>query len=167
MSVPIPKPTKKVGTNVKRAASFGGKKKVKKKAIPKIKKPKKPSRKSLVKDLDAICSKITKVRWGGKCAVCGTAGISAHHFFGKKSCSGLRWIPDNLIWLCFYCHIIKNHRQGLTEPVRKAMTRKIGLKRFDELYSIAFIPKKFSVDDLIALKEELSSQLENLSQLSS
>ncbi|HPE06291.1 MAG TPA: recombination protein NinG [Smithellaceae bacterium] len=167
MSAPIPKPTKSRGTNAKSVRSFGGKKKAEKKAIPKTKKPKKPSRKKLVKELDTICSMITKLRWEGKCAVCGKAGTAAHHFFGKKSCSGLRWVPDNLVWLCFYDHIVRNHRQGLVEPVRKALTRKIGLKRFDELYSIAFIPFIAEVDDLLRLKEDLSSQLESLSQLSS
>ena len=167
MSAPIPKPTKSRGKNVKNAVSSGAKKKAKKKAIPKIKKPKSPSHKRLVKDLDEICSMITKLRWGGKCAVCGKAGTAAHHFFGKKACSGLRWVPDNLVWLCFYDHIARNHRQGLVEPVRKALTRKIGLKRFDELYSIAFIPVRRNTFDLIRLKEELSSQLEKLSQLSS
>lgn len=71
------------------------------------------------------------------------------------------------MWLCFYCHIIRIHRQGLVELARKALTRKIGLKRFDELYAMAFIPKKVSIDELIELKAELSTRLESLTQLGS
>lgn len=166
MSAPIPKPTKSRGTNAKSVVSSGAKKK----AVPKKKKPPKPkkvSRKKLVTELDEICSKISSLNWGGKCAVCGKAGTQSHHFFGKKSCSGLRWVPENHVWLCFYCHIIRNHRQGLVELVRKALTRKIGLKKFDELYAVAFRVKKMNDAELIALKAELSMRLESMTQLGS
>lgn len=145
------------GKNVAPAGNFGDKKNPKKLAS---KKPKKPSRKKLIKDLDGICSQICRIVWGGKCAVCGKAGTSAHHYFGKKACSYLRFVIDNLVWLCFYCHLARGHKQGLIEPIRRAMVKRIGFKRFDELYSMAFKPDLRKVDDLIELKVELSNLLE-------
>lgn len=40
------------------------------------------------------------------------------------------------------------------------MVKRIGFKRFDELYSVAFKPDLRKVDDLIDLKVELSNLLE-------
>lgn len=123
---------------------------------------KKRSRKKLIKDIDAICSHICRIIWGGRCAVCGKAGTGAHHYFGKKACSGLRFEIDNLVWLCFYDHLVRGHRQGLIEPIRRALVRRIGFKRFDELYSVAFLPCKMTMSDLLQIESSLSNKLEKL-----
>ena len=179
MNAITPTGAKRVGTSVKRAESSGSKpapnpvpKPVKAAKKTKRKKPAKGSSKKkqigeLQGELKSLCSKITSLRWGGKCAICSKAGTAAHHFFGAKACSSLRWVPDNLVWLCFYCHMIKNHRQGLTEPVRVALVEKIGAERFAELYSLAFKPQKVTIDSMLTLKKELSMQLEKLRRLRS
>lgn len=161
MSAVIRRKSKKVGTSAKSARNSG----VKKDGTPKklTKKQEKKIIKDLEEDLRKICSRITSIRWGGRCGVCGLAGTAAHHYFGTGACSTLRFTIDNLVWLCFTCHIVDYHRRGITEPVRRAMVGKIGEDRFEELYRLAFRPKKDpTIEELTRLKEALSIQLENL-----
>lgn len=158
MSAVIRKQTKKRGKNVKNAISSGSKK-----TKRLLQRNTRAPRKKLIQELDRLCSQITRINWRGKCATCGKAGTQAHHYFGKKACSSLRWVENNLVWLCFYCHIVRAHREGLIEPVRDALIKRIGLDAFNELYHEAFKPQKKSVTDLLELKELLSTRLEILS----
>ena len=148
----LPKP-KRVGTNAKRAGSFGSKP---------------PSAKRrLVLALDAICSEITALSWGGRCALCGMAGVHPHHFFGKKAFPSLRWVPDNLIWLCFYDHAETVHTKGETGPLREILMDKIGIDRLKALEAMACHTEKRYLYDLNELKKELSMRLETMRQLRS
>jgi hypothetical protein len=157
MSAVTRKRAKKRGKNVKPVISSGSKKT----KAPGQKNTRAP-RKKLIQELDRLCSQITRINWRRKCATCGKAGTQAHHYFGKKACSSLRWTEDNLVWLCFYCHIVRIHREGLVEPARYALINKIGIDRFNGLYLEAFKPQKKSVPDLLELKERLSTRLESL-----
>ncbi len=117
----------------------------------------------LEKELKAICSAICKILWGGKCAVCGKEGTAAHHFFGWKACSNVRFNLDNLIWFCYYDHIGKVHQQGLTELAREAIIKRIGQERFDILYRQAFSPAmEYSVDWLTNVKSIMETYLKEL-----
>ena len=153
---PVPKPIK-MPKNVQRNV------------IPKAKKKKKSPRQleqRLKKRLEAkaksICSAITKITWRGKCATCGNEGQAAHHFFGWKACSAVRFVLDNLIWLCYGCHIGKIHRQGLTEPAREVIIKRIGQAAFDRLYSRAFMRCDWTIDDLQMVVLTLEGILINL-----
>lgn len=106
--------------------------------------------KKLTKELKHVCSMITRKRWGGKCAMCGKEGTASHHFFGWKACSSLRFTLDNLVWLCYGCHIGKVHQQGLTEPARKKLINKIGQDKFDSMYGLAFMRKEWTSESLVA-----------------
>lgn len=141
--------------------------------IPKPKKKAKKARKftktdekklikKLTRECKTLCSQICRLMWDGKCAVCGKPGTAAHHFFGWKACSAVRFTADNLIWLCYYDHIGKIHQQGLTEPARVELIRRIGQERFNSLYERAFKPMFYTSDDLMIIKDRLEEILKIL-----
>lgn len=152
MGIPVPKPIKEAKQ-----------KKPKKKPVNKLTKKyiqasERKERRRLEKEVKHICSVICKHLWGGKCAMCDKEGTAAHHFFGWKACSALRFTLYNLIWLCYGCHIGKIHQQGLTEPARDALIARIGQERFDIMYSVAFKPMEWTVDKLKEVKVILNEE---------
>lgn len=152
MGIPVPKPIKEAK-----------KKKPKKKPVNKLTKKyiqasERKERRRLEKELKHICSMICRELWKGKCAMCGKEGTAAHHFFGWKACSALRFTIYNLIWLCYGCHIGKVHQQGLTEPARIALITRIGQERFDIMYSVAFGTMEWTVDKLKEVRVVLNEE---------
>lgn len=148
---PCPKPVKTKKKKVKKELSQTQLRILEKKLV-----------KKLTKDLKHLCSLICRKVWKCKCQMCGKEGTAAHHFFGWKACSILRFTIDNLIWLCFGCHIGKVHQQGLTEPVRVKIIERVGQERFDEMYSMAFQPKEWTSDELRAVYNALELVLQAL-----
>lgn len=138
---PVPKPIKTKKIKVKKPLS-----------ITQLRLREKKEIRRLTKEIKHICSMICRKLWEGKCAMCGREGTAAHHFFGWKACSALRFTLDNLIWLCYGCHIGKVHQQGLTEPIRMKLIERIGQARFDLMYSMAFTHKEWTVDGLVAVR---------------
>ena len=130
--------------------------------LTKIRAIEKKKIKKLTKECKALCSQICREIWGGKCAVCGKEGTAAHHFFGWKACSAVRFDLDNLVYLCYYDHIGKVHQQGLTEPVREKIIERIGQDRFDVLRERAYQPASYSLEDLERLKKQLTIGLDTL-----
>ncbi len=120
---------------------------------------KQPSRGTLVKKLDKVCSELTKLNWGGKCAMCGNAGTQTHHFFTKGAHGSIRWELDNLCLLDFACHIRRVHQAGETEELRDKLIERIGQKRFDELKKQAYAVRKFGISELQTLLESLELEL--------
>lgn len=117
-------------------------------------------KKLLEKKCKIICSRICRNEWDGKCVCCGREGSQAHHFFGWKICSNVRFDTDNLAWLCYTCHIYKVHAQGNTEPVREAIIKRIGNERFEDLRDRAFIPKKITLEDMQDIYDNLLQRSE-------
>lgn len=103
-------------------------------------------KKRLIIECRSICSEICKILWKKKCATCNNEGTAAHHFFGWKACSNVRFNFDNLIWLCGDCHARKVHQQGITEPAREAIVARIGERDFEELYREAFKPAEYDLE---------------------
>jgi hypothetical protein len=98
-----------------------------------IKKKKKQTKAMRKRHLIALWSKAVRKSWGGLCAICGKAGNQSHHYFGKKAHPSVMFEVINGIFCCFYCHIIRIHRAGDTEPARDALIDHIGITRFDWL----------------------------------
>jgi Bacteriophage Lambda NinG protein len=96
-----------------------------------------------VKELDALCRELTRRRYGGMCALCGRVGNQPHHFFPKGEHAILRWVLDNLVWLCFGCHIRKVHQGGETEPVRDVIIARMGQEAFDEMKELSKQTKRW------------------------
>lgn len=124
------------------------------------KKEEKKLLKKLEKECKSLCSRITQYLWDDTCAMCGKAGSNAHHFFGWKACSAVRFVLDNLVWLCYACHIHKVHQQGLTEPIRAKIIERIGQEQFDRMYLQAFSVCEYTVEGLEKRKAELLDIIE-------
>jgi 5-methylcytosine-specific restriction endonuclease McrA len=120
--------------------------------------------KKLEKECKALCSQITRINWKGKCAFCGSDGSASHHFFGWKACSKVRYQLENLVWLCYACHIHKVHQQGLTEPVRVEIIKRVGQDTFDKLYEIAFQRMDWTSEALLLQRERLATILDFMRQ---
>lgn len=116
-------------------------------------------KKKQIKRCDKLWSEIVKHLWNNKCAIegCERAGLSAHHFFGKKAHPSTRYDINNGVYLCFYHHIQKCHRENDTEPVRQALIGRIG-KEFEKLYQRS---NKISEHTLDEIEEQLLKQLES------
>jgi hypothetical protein len=118
-----------------------------------IRKPKSlhPNKKKIISLLDAYFSNMARKRAGGLCEICHKAGSQTHHFFPKKMHGAVRFDVRNLIFLCFYDHIIKIHRGGCNEQARDVLIKREGQKAFEALKIEAYKVKKL---DLISLYEE-------------
>lgn len=147
----IPKPIKTKKKKVKKPVKL---------TLTKQRAIEKKEMKRLEKENKSFCSQICRLIWNNKCAVCGKEGTAAHHFFGWKACSNVRYNSDNLVWLCYYDHIGKVHQQGLTEPTREKILERIGPERFEALKTEAYKVKKWTLDELKKTKEELLTELE-------
>jgi 5-methylcytosine-specific restriction endonuclease McrA len=93
-------------------------------------------RKASIKTLrikaDTAFSKACFRKWGDKCLVCGKEATQVHHFVPKSISAYLRYNVLNGITLCYYCHIIRIHRQG--DPlVYEAIIKKRGQAWFKKL----------------------------------
>ena len=125
---------------------------------PKKKVSDKTERKRLISELDQLISQVCKKRWGGRCGICGGPGSQAHHYFSRKSYGSVRWDMENLIWLCFSCHIRRVHQGGDVELARDAIIHKLGVDGFDRLKVRANKVCKITVLDLIKIRESLLNE---------
>ncbi len=117
--------------------------------------------KKVMNQAKSVCSKACKEDWNGTCAMCGKQGTAAHHFFGWKICSNVRFNLDNLVWLCYSCHIHKVHQQGLTEPIRDAIVKRIGTAKFKKLKDKSHLVKKYTVPEVNDIIDEVKKRWNN------
>ena len=109
-------------------------------------------KKALQCELDELGHDTCKKQWAGRCGICGRAGKYQHHYFGKKAYPWLRWDSDNLVFLCWQCHICRVHHEGESERARDAIIERIGQEGFDRLKIRASQARKLTLLDLDALK---------------
>ena len=64
------------------------------------------------KRLDKLSGKLCRLLAGGRCKVCGHAGSDTHHIASRNH-RRLRWLQDNLVYLCRSCHL-RAHSENLT-----------------------------------------------------
>ena len=96
----------------------------------------KPNRRDLIKVADKLVSEIVRERDGNKCQRCGRPGNNAHHIFSRKYLQ-TRHVLENLILLCFACHIHVAH--GEPEKFRDFIIQRIGQSEFDRLKMSAYM----------------------------
>jgi 5-methylcytosine-specific restriction endonuclease McrA len=122
----------------------------------------KPTVAELKKRLNRVSLLLAKRRDGSRCVLCGNPANHAHHFFPKGSHGSVRWEPDNLVMLCYGCHIGKIHRGGDTEELRDRLIKRIGTKAFEDLKWKAHVPirqDRIYLEDLLKeLEDALRSQ---------
>jgi len=127
----------------------------KKPVKPRKKKRPRSEKKILSDELDHLGSQVCRKQWQGYCALCGNPGNQQHHYFGKRAYPWLRWDPDNLVWLCWQCHICRIHHEAETERARDAIIKRIGQDGFDRLKERSVKHQKLSLTDLDVIKAEL------------
>jgi hypothetical protein len=122
---------------------------------------KKPSRKKLIAECDKLLSKWASLSLGPACATCKRAGSQAAHYFGKGGHPSVRYVQDNILWQCMYCHIIVFHRRADTEHAREALIKRIGIERFEALQQEAHKSCKLSLTDLESIRDRLQEHIDN------
>jgi len=103
-----------------------------------MKKPRKLSRKTLIKKLEARLDKLwaeaVKERDHHACRRCGkTEGLNAHHLVGKRGHKTTKWDVDNGMTLCWNCHFHWAHLNGNELIYSAWVVNEIGQKMFDYL----------------------------------
>ena len=112
----------------------------------KPKKVKKTTRMAIIKKLDVLFSKQVRER-DGVCQYCKKSSTTyCHHIFSRRH-MGTRWLMENAVSLCVYCHRFRAH--GDPENFRDFIIGRIGQRKFDELKWKAYTPTKFTVNDLL------------------
>lgn len=127
---------------------------------------KKPSRKTIVRNLDKIVSQIVKAR-DGKCIVCGTTqNLTCGHLFSRVAYS-TRWDLTNCYAQCLSCNFRhESDPYPMTEAVKKLWERQlkdyreesrsqIASAQLDDIHRKYVTPRKFKDFELLELLEEL------------
>ena len=115
---------------------------------------KKPSRKSLIKKLDELVSKIVRKR-NPYCVQCGSKKQSgAGHVFSRRFYS-VRWDLDNVWTQCWSC----NYRHKVSDPYLywKWYQDKFGIEKFNKLAVKAHEISHFKESDLLILLNQLEN----------
>ena len=120
--------------------------------------PKKPSRKTLVRNLDKAVSEYIRNR-DEYCVVCGsTYRLQNGHLFTRKNYS-TRWdVSDdgNCHALCEKCNLRDSYD---TYHYRRWYREKFGTEKFDELHRKFSTMRKFKNYELKELLDEIKSHL--------
>ncbi len=111
---------------------------------------KKPSKSTLTRKLDKICSELVRAR--GQCWKCkGTTTLQTAHIFSRKYRS-VRWDLDNLLCSCAKCHFWGHANPILfTEFVREYL----GEVKYTLLKKIAQPIKQWTIEEMLELYEGL------------
>lgn len=113
----------------------------------KIKKPKKPARKSLVKELDRVFSLFIRAR-DKRCVTCGTSeNLTCGHLFSRVAYS-TRWNEDNCACQCAGCNLRHEHDPYV---FHRWFIRKYNQEYWDLLHAKYNTPRKFTDAELQAM----------------
>lgn len=84
--------------------------------------------------LDDLWRKAVKIKWGFKCAVCGTdENLESHHIFPRGN-KGVRWDLDFGICLCVFHHTLDNKSAHLSpEWFKGFLIELLGQNEYDRL----------------------------------
>ena len=117
----------------------------------------KPTKRSVTKKLDKIFSEI--VRSIGKCQNCPkTEPLNSAHIFSRANRS-VRWSFLNSICLCVKCHFYF-HQNPLLFAI--FVKDELGEEKYNELVVKARTIKKWTLDEMLELYEELKKMKTNL-----
>jgi hypothetical protein len=112
---------------------------------------KKIDRKKLEKELDKLFSKAVIAR-DGKCVVSGSDyRLSAHHIRSRRH-TITRWNLDNGICLSWKVHSLQKFNPELFHD---KIIECIGQKEYDRLKKLSNMTYKFSLEELLRIKEQL------------
>jgi len=100
-------------------------------SLLKAPKPKKSRRKQLISELDKVMSLKVRERDNHTCRKCGRTGRVFHHHIMSKTRLTTRWIMENGVALCFWCH---RWAHSAPEEFRNWILTWMSEKQYDELY---------------------------------
>jgi hypothetical protein len=115
----------------------------------------KPKRSKIIKDCDKLWSKVVRQRDGNECVIegCHADSCHAHHVFSRKNIS-VRFDISNGISLCFKHHFHWAHTNY--EEFRDFIIGWMGKKEFELLKAKSNLVQKWSVEELLTIKDQLS-----------
>jgi len=120
--------------------------------------PKKPSRKTLIKKLDAVFSKYIRAR-DKYCVICGSPDQANNgHLFSRRHYA-TRWCELNCNQQCYPCNF--KHTMDFV-PYTQWFIKKHGQEVFDELYCKFKRPHKYYNHEIEELIETYKSKLKEL-----
>ena len=114
--------------------------------------------KKVAKECQRLCYAIVKNR-DKECQLCGKKdNLHQHHILSKGRHFAVRYDPDNIITLCYYCHLIKVHSEG-NQELGLYLISKHGQAWFDKLRAKAkqIVPDKLA--HLIEARDILQKEL--------
>ena len=86
--------------------------------------------------------------------------LNSHHIFTRTH-RGTRWDQENLICLCWAHHHYMAHGRD-TEKFRDFVIDRMGKKEFETLKVKAYTTTKYTVKELMFLKQILKAELNEL-----
>lgn len=122
-----------------------------------LSKPKKPSRRGLVKKLDTLFSLFIRAR-DGHCVTCVTpSGIRTNGHLWSRVAYSTRWDEENAHEQCWGCNLRHEHDPY---PLSEYVRNKLGQEKYDALHLRYATPKKFKDYDLLDLIEHYKNILD-------
>ena len=115
----------------------------------------KTERQKIIKILDKLASEVIYKRADFKCEKCGRPAKSAHHLFSRRYIS-TRWNPDNLLNLCYPCHIHFFHSR--IEEARDWLIQRMGEAKYQKL-KIQALSRHKGKSDYKLIKLDLENEL--------
>lgn len=126
--------------------------------MPKLKKPKKHSRKWLVRNLDQVFSRYIRAR-DQRCVLCGTKeDLTCGHVFSRVAYS-TRWDEENSFAQCLNENLTHEYDPY---PFLLWYQNKFGKKKLDEVHRRYKTIRKISNGELADMLEVYKSKLNNL-----
>lgn len=120
------------------------------------------TRRELRAKLDGLWSLLVKARDGMKsqvCRVCGRSpGEVAYHIVPKQRGDAVRWLPENGVLACAACNMGEMLNRSL---YRERHKRLFGAGLVEWLEAKAAEGAKFSLPDLVAMRDDLKARIES------
>ena len=120
-----------------------------------------------LKDAQVVFNAFIRVRDKGKpCISCGkqigyNEKHDAGHFYSGGGHSNLRFNENNVHSQCVHCN---QHLSGNLIPYAINLPTRIGQQAFDELHELAYIPKKWTIDECKQIIEIYKQKTKELNE---
>ena len=123
--------------------------------------PKKPSRKTLVRNLDKVWSQAVREKADSQCDHCGKVGPLNSHNFYSRSVYSVRWDIENGFCLCVGCHVFSSKFSAHKTPAEfvEWASEVRGDKWYESLKDRKNTIRKFKNFELEELLEEVRALL--------
>jgi len=87
--------------------------------------------------------------------------VNASHYFNANNHYMVRFDEDNVHSSCITCN---QHLSGNLIPYRKYLIEKIGIERFEQLESKAYLTRKFTIDEVKEINQIYKNKIKSLAE---